>query len=114
VGACYIVGTAPTDEWAGNSNALAGYTSGGWRFVTPPEGMTAFVRSSALWATFRAGAWEVGMLRGSSLIIGGEQVVGSRLAAIASATGGNVIDAEARTAIDSILAALRQHGLIES
>jgi hydrogenase maturation factor HypE len=76
--------------------------------------MTAYVKSSAVPATFRAGTWEFGMLRGSSLIVGGEQVVGSRVAAIASATGGTVIDSEARTAIDAILAALRQHGLVAS
>ena len=113
LGACYIVGTAPSDAWAANSNALAAYTSGGWRFVIPPEGMTALVKSSALWATFRSGVWEMGVLRGSSLIIGGEQVVGSRVAAIASPAGGTTIDSESRTTIDSILAALRQHGLIE-
>jgi hypothetical protein len=47
------------------------------------------------------------------LIIGGEQVVSTRAAAIASAAGGSTIDSEARVVIDQLLAALRHHGLIE-
>lgn len=42
-----------------------------------------------------------------------QRVVGPRQAGIASPTGGTTEDVEARTAIDSILAALRAHGLIE-
>ena len=40
------------------------------------------------------------------------QVVGSQQAAIANPAGGLTIDAEARTAIGSILTALKTHGLI--
>jgi hypothetical protein len=54
------------------------------------------------------------MVRGAALVIEDQQVVGPRGAAIPSATGGTVIDDEARAAIDAILSALRQHGLIES
>jgi hypothetical protein len=114
VGACYIVGSTPTDAWVGNSLALAAYSSGGWRFVAPAEGMTVYLKGSAVSASFRAGAWEIGILRGSSVIIGGDQVVGSRAGAIASPAGGTIIDSEARAAVDSILDVLRQHGLIET
>jgi hypothetical protein len=55
----------------------------------------------------------MGALRGTQLIIGGLQVVGSRRAAIPAPTGGTTVDLEARTAIDQILAALREHGLVE-
>jgi hypothetical protein len=112
VGVSYIVSSAPTGAWAGKSQCLAGYTSGGWRFVTPFEGLTAFVRSTATWATYRAGTWEIGLLRGASVVIGGQQVIGSRAAAISSASGGTTIDVQARAVIDQILTALRQHGLI--
>jgi hypothetical protein len=76
--------------------------------------MSVFVKANGNWATYRMGAWELGTLRGSSVVIGGQQVVGARLTAIASATGGTTVDSQARTAIDQILAALRQHGLIET
>ena len=113
VGACYIVGSAPTGEWAGKPQYLAAFTSAGWRLLPPVEGMTLFVRSEALSAVYREGAWELGQVRASSLLIGGEQVVGSRAAAIASASGGATVDSEARAVLDQILGALRQHGLID-
>jgi hypothetical protein len=114
VGACYIVGASPTSDWAGKAQCLAGYTSGGWRFISAINGMSAYVKADGVWANYRSGAWEFGALRGSALVIGGDQVVGSRLAAIASPAGGTSIDTEARTTIDQILAALREHGLIDS
>jgi hypothetical protein len=52
-------------------------------------------------------------VRASSLLIDGQQVVGARAAAIAAPSGGSTVDAEARVAVEAILAAMRQHGLIE-
>lgn len=114
IGAAYIVAAAPTDAWANKPQHIAAFTSGGWRFIAPVEGMASYVRSAGTVATYRAGTWEIGVLRGTSLAIGGVQVVGNRSAAIASAVGGTVIDDQARSTIDRILAALRQHGLIET
>jgi hypothetical protein len=114
VGACYIVGTSPTGAWAGRSQFVAAFTTGGWRFVTPVEGMTLYVKSSGNSATYRLGVWEIGSLRGSNVVLSGQQVLGSRAAAIASAAGGITIDAQARAVLDQILGALRQHGLIDT
>jgi len=113
LGASYTVAQGAADAWAGKSQCVAGWTSGGWRFVAPVEGMSLFVRATATWAMFRGGAWEIGLLRGDAVVIGGEQVIGSRAAAIADPAGGATVDNEARTAIDAILDALREHGLIE-
>ena len=82
--------------------------------LAPVEGMTAFVRTSAQTAVYRQGAWEIGQIRGATLILGGQQVVAARGAAIASPSGGATVDSQARGAVDLILAALRQHGLIET
>lgn len=114
VGACYIVAASPTGAWAGKQHNLTAYTAGSWRFVAPTEGMAAFVRSAALWAVFRSGSWELGVMRGSNVTIAGQQVVGGRAAAISSPSGGSVVDVEARSAIGQILTTLRQHGLIET
>jgi len=114
IGACYIVADAATDAWAGKSQCVAAWTSGGWRFIDPLEGMLLYERTSATWAAYRSGAWELGMVRGAALLIGGVQVVGPRDIAIDSPTGGTVVDTEARTAIDALLGTLRRHGLIES
>ena len=114
VGACYLVASAPTGLWAGQQGKLAAFTAGGWRFISPVDGLTVHVRSTGQPATFRAGAWELGILRGSSLVLGGQQVVGSRAAAVPSPSGGSTVDSEARAALELVLAALRQHGLIET
>jgi hypothetical protein len=114
VGACYIVGTAPTGAWASSAQYLVAFTSGGWRFVPPFEGAIAYVRSTGTCAAYRAGAWEIGVLRGTNVVIGGQQVVAGRAAAIASVSGGTIVDIQARSVIDQILAAMRQHGLIET
>ena len=114
IGTCYIVAASPSGAWLGHAGCLAGMTSAGWRFVTPIDGLAAYVRSSGVTAMYRAGAWELGMLRGDRVEIGGQQVVGPRSNAIAAPAAGSVIDAETRTAVSAILAALRQHGLIAS
>jgi hypothetical protein len=114
LGASYILGASPTGDWAGKPRTVAAYTSGGWRFVAPLDGMTVYVKAENCWANYRLGDWEMGILRGSTIVIGGQQVVGSRATAIASATGGTTVDTEARATIDQILAALRHHGLIDA
>lgn len=114
IGTCYIVDALATGAWAGQSQSVAGFTSGGWRFVTPVEGMAAYVKTDSIWAVYRTGGWELGMLRGSGVEVGGQQVIASRAAAIASAAGGTIVDSEARAVLDQILGALRHHGLIET
>lgn len=114
IGNCYIVAGSPTGAWVGHAQQLAAYTSGGWRFIAPRDGMNAQVRSDGSNAVYRAGSWEIGTLRGSELSLDGLKVVGPQGAAIAAPTGGSTADLEARTAIGEILAAMREHGLIET
>jgi hypothetical protein len=112
VGRCYLVGAAPSGAWIDQAHALAAFTHGGWRFIAPPEGMTALVLDSGATAVFRQGGWVIGVVRGSSVQIDGEQVVGPRLPAIPAPSGGTTIDTQARTALAAILSSMRQHGLI--
>lgn len=112
IGECYIVGDAPSGVWSGHAQAIASFSSGGWRFINPVEGMAVYVRSTQLTAVYNAGAWDYGTVRGALLSIDGTQVVGSQAVAIESPAGGSTVDSEARVAISEILAALRQHGLI--
>ena len=72
IGACYIVGAAPTGAWAGNPLSIAAYTNAGWRFVAPAEGMSFYVRSDATTAAYRTGVWELGKVRASAVTIGGQ------------------------------------------
>ena len=112
IGSCYIVAASPTGAWAGQAQKLAAYTSGGWRFIAPREGMSALVATSGVTAAFRSGAWQVGILAGSEVTVEGVKVVGVQEAAIAAPVGGTTVDSEARTAIGLILSAMRDHGLI--
>lgn len=113
-GDAWIVGPAPSGAWSGLPGQLAAWSVAGWRFAAPIEGMAVWSVADGACARFAAGGWTVGMLHGTTLLLGGDAVVGPRRGAIADAAGGAVIDAEARSAISAILAALRGHGLIES
>ncbi len=111
-GDCWILGDAPTGDWAGHAHEIAGWTAGGWRFLAPVEGMRAWIASAPGFAVFSGGAWTAGRSYGS-LFVDGIQVVGAQAAAIDDPAGGATIDAEARAAIAAILAALRGHGLVD-
>jgi len=111
-GQSWIVGAAPTGAWAGKAGHLVGWTGGGWRFAAPVEGMAVWVTADALTARFAGGGWVLGEEVCAHLVIGGDRVVGPRQAAVATPSGGGVIDAESRAALAAILTALRAHGLI--
>jgi hypothetical protein len=111
-GQCWIVGDAPTGDWAGEAGRIAAWTGGGWRFVVPTPGMTVWLIDAAVWALYDGSTWRAGTLPATALHIAGEQVVGARQGAIAEPAGGSAVDAEARAAVNAILAALRGHGLI--
>ena len=113
-GQCFVVGDAPTGEWAGQAGAIAGFSDGGWRFVKAPEGARLLVRSAGETILRRAGAWEAGVVRVREVQVAGQAVLRARQASIGAPAGGAVIDAEARSAIAAIIAAMEAHGLIET
>lgn len=47
VGDAYIVGASPTGAWAGRANAVAVYTTGGWRFLPDRDGAGAVITMGA-------------------------------------------------------------------
>jgi hypothetical protein len=111
-GSCYLVGDSPTGEWTQYPGHLAAYGAGGWRFVAPVVGLTVFVQTTERFATYSVAGWDIGSIRGSKVLIDGDQVIGPRAPAIADPAGGGTIDAEARAVLMQMLAALRSHGLI--
>ena len=112
VGRLYPVAAAATGAWSGHDGQLAAYTAGGWRFVTPFEGLRLTERISGVEWVRTGSTWEVGQCRASAILIAGQQVVGARQATIAAPAGGAVSDTEARACIGAILNALKTHGLI--
>jgi hypothetical protein len=96
-GQAWIVGAQPAGAWAGQGDALAGWTGGGWRFVPATEGAAVWVAGAGVPARYTGGAWRVG-----------------QRPAVADPAGGATVDAEARAALAAVLAALRAHGLVAS
>lgn len=113
-GQCWIVGNGAAGAWSGKDGSIACWTQGGWRFAEPFDGMIVWNLADSLPATRVGGAWETGVVRANSLRIVGVQVVGQRQPAISAPAGGTTIDAEARSAIASMLSAMRTHGLIST
>lgn len=62
LGACWIVGDAPGGAWTGCAGMLAGWTSGGWRFVTPIDGMQIWLNEAGEFLQFSNGAGRQGTL----------------------------------------------------
>jgi hypothetical protein len=112
VGQSWIVGTAPNGAWAGQANALAGWTPGGWRFITPQDGFVAYSVADNQVARFVGGAWALGHENAKLYKVDGQTVVKAQQPAIANPLGGTMIDAECRIALSAILQMLRDHGLI--
>ncbi|MEI4505688.1 DUF2793 domain-containing protein [Sphingopyxis sp. CCNWLW253] len=94
-GQCWIVGAAPTAAWAGQANAIAIRTGGGWRFAPPREGMRATRLTDGAQLRFAGGAW-------------------AAPATVAAPSGGSIIDSEARNAISTLILHLAAQGLLIS
>lgn len=90
-GDIWIVGNFSTGAFAGRTDALAGWSEGGWRFVQPSNG-------------FRVQDAEAGATR---VFADGWQLPQTPHAP----TGGAIIDSEARETIAKILAALSDAGI---
>jgi hypothetical protein len=112
-GQAWIVGSAPSGAWAGQAGAIAAWSDGGWRFVAAAEGMELWLSDERLPCRRVGGEWIAGVIHASEVRIEGDQVVGSRAPAIADPAGGTTADAQARSSISAVLAALRHHGLID-
>lgn len=94
-GQCWLVGTAPTGAWAGQGNAIALWTPGGWRFAAPRGGMQVTRLADGARLRFDGGAWVAP-------------------ATIEAPSGGSTIDSEARSAILSLILHLDAQGLLIS
>lgn len=92
-GQAWIVGTVPTASWLGAADSLAGWTSGGWRFVALPFGASVTVRASGLKWRRNSSGWQIAP-------------------SLSAPTGGTVVDVECRAALSAIVAALASQGLV--
>jgi hypothetical protein len=112
-GQCWIVGPGADGAWSGKDHALACWSAGGWRFVAPPAGTCVWNKAQRVPLTWDGAAWSGGELTCGGIIVDDKKVLGERQPAVPSPSGGTVIDAEARAAINAVIATLMSHGLTE-
>lgn len=109
-GEAAVSASAILDINGGNSLLLGGVevilTSNAGSFV---QAGSSLVLQSADGSILTGGSFQAD---GGIKDAGGIQVVGTQQGAVADASGGAIIDSQARTAINDLLAALRLHGLI--
>lgn len=91
-GEAWLVGDAPLGAFAGQAEAIAGWTSAGWRFVAPHDGLRVFDRSEQCFRLY-AGGWRAPT--------GAE-----------APTGGTTIDLEARAALVALIEVLANAAVI--
>jgi len=94
-GRCWLVGDFPTGDWVGQANAIAIWTVGGWRFVTPRAGMAVVRLTDGAWLRFDGALW-------------------AGPATIVAPSGGSTIDGEARSTLSALILHLAAQGLLIS
>lgn len=92
-GQCWLIASGATGVFAGQTNRIAAWTEGGWRFANPREGMRAFDVAAGADRLYTGGNWQLSPVP-------------------ANPSGGSVIDSEARAAIAALAAALRDAGVL--
>lgn len=88
----WLIGSSASGQWLDRDGQLACRQAGNWLFIAPRDGMRIFDRSTGQILLYNGG-WKAP-------------------AAPASPTGGATIDIEARAAIDGLIAALREAGVL--
>lgn len=112
-GQCWIVVAPASGAWTEQEGRIAQYHAGGWNFVEPVDGCLAWIKGEAVFAYRSGGEWRSDAWPVKGLKIDDAMLLAPPQPAIADPASGSVVDAEARMALVQILAALRQHGLIE-
>ena len=96
-GTCWLIPEGAHGAWAGRRSEIACWTAGGWRFINPSEGWAVWVVDAARMARLVAGEWGMVVAPGAPVVL---------------PVGGDVVDAEARQVIDSLIQRLAAGGLI--
>lgn len=56
-GDCYLVATSATGDWSGHDDEIAFYMSSAWVFITPSEGMGAYIADEDVAVIFDGADW---------------------------------------------------------
>lgn len=101
-GECWLVPAGADGDWAGKLDCIASWTSAGWRFVATEVGWSLWVVDESVAIRRKPGGWE----RIQEIALPG--------ASVGLPAGGSVVDAQARSAIASVIHRLVGLGLIEA
>lgn len=91
-GQCWLVGALPSGEWEDHGGKIACRQEAAWLFASPRDGMRVFDKAAGQ-EMFYLGGWH-------------------KAVAVAEPSGGSAVDAEARTAIAGLIAALVSAGVL--
>lgn len=92
-GECWIIAAGPSGAWTGRAASLAIFQAGAWIFCSAFEGLNVFDTGAGVRRIYRDGAWQTVPLP-------------------SNATGGAVVDQQARDQIATLCAALRMAGVL--
>jgi len=112
LGQCWIVAAGGSGDWLDRDGQIAGWTQAGWRFLAPRGGMRAWHGAHGHMVRFDGESWVSESARADGYYVEDQRVVGAQAGAIPDVSGGSFQDAEARSSLNLVLAALRSHGLI--
>lgn len=88
---CWLAATGAQGDWLGYDDHLCSFIAGSWRTIAPTQGMAIFDEASGVRLHYDSG-WKSASEPTMPI-------------------GGSTIDAEARTAISQLVAALRDFGI---
>lgn len=109
-GECHIVPPAGATAWGQAPGTLMHWQGAGWLAEAPRDGQLALVMDEALLLVY-LGSWRA-HLPVAGLSIGGRSLLTAAPAAVAAPNGGGTVDSEARSAINALIAALQQQGIL--
>ncbi|MCU0890412.1 MAG: DUF2793 domain-containing protein [Sandarakinorhabdus sp.] len=109
-GETHIVPQGGAAAWSHPAGTLVQWQNPGWLPQTPRDGLSALVLDEGIMLIHRGdwqSAWPV-----AGLEIGGRSLLAAPPVTIAPPMGGATVDAEARSALTALLAALASQGIL--
>ena len=110
IGQCHIVPPAGVAAWGHPAGTLVHWQGAGWLAVPPRDGQIALVADEEVMLVFQ-GDWQ-SLWPAGGLAIAGRAVLSAAPVAVVAPSGGSTVDAQSRTAIAAVIAALRQQGIL--
>jgi hypothetical protein len=76
-GKCWLVAAGAGGAWIGKDGSLAIWSAGGWRFIEPFVGLSAWDKAGGYFVRWTGQQWSEGDFPVASLSVQGKKVVGA-------------------------------------